>query len=114
MQDLAAELAKLGDGVTAAETEKARGSFRQDQIEAVESLSGMVEVYGNYEAAGLGPDALAKDLAAMDGATATAIDDAFTAWSLDHALVVFVGDKSVIEGPLKEAGYGDFTVTDVR
>jgi hypothetical protein len=71
-------------------------------------------VYGEYQAAGLGPDALAKDLAAMDSATSSAIDDAFAAWSLDHALVVFVGDKSVIEGPLKEAGYGDFTTTDVR
>jgi predicted Zn-dependent peptidase len=114
MQDLAAELAKLGDGVTAAETEKARGAFRQDQVEAVESLSGMVDVYGEYQVAGLGPDALANDLAAMDSATASAVNDAFRAWSLDHALVVFVGDKSVIEGPLKEAGFGDFTVTDVR
>jgi predicted Zn-dependent peptidase len=114
MQDLVAELSKLGDGVSGAEVEKARGAFQLDQIEAVESLSGMVDVYGQYQVAGLGPDALAKDLAAMDSATANAIDDAFAAWSLDKALVVFVGDKSAIEGPLKEAGYGDFTATDVR
>jgi predicted Zn-dependent peptidase len=114
MQDLVAELSKLGDGVTAAETEKARGAFRMDQIEAVESLSGMVDTYGAYEVAGLGPDALAKDLAAMDSATPSAVNDAFAAWSLDHALIVFVGDKSVIEGPLQDAGYGDFTTTDVR
>jgi zinc protease len=114
MQDLVAELAKLADGVTTAEIEKARGSFRQDQVEAVESLAGMVATYGEYQAAGLGPDALAKDLASMDAATANAIDDAFAAWSLDHALVVFVGDKSLIEGPLKNAGFGDFTTTDVR
>jgi zinc protease len=114
MQDIVAELAKIADGVTAAEIEKARGAFRQDQIEAVESLAGMVRLYGDYQAAGLGPDALAKDLAAMEGAGAAAIDDAFAAWSLDKALLVFVGDKSVIEGPLKDAGYGDFTTTDVR
>ena len=72
MQDIVAELAKLADGVTAAEIEKARGAFRQDMIEAVESLEGMVGVYGGYQAAGLGPDALAKDLAAMDGAAANA------------------------------------------
>jgi zinc protease len=114
MQDVAAELAKIADGVTEAEIEKARGAFRMDQIEAVESLKGMVRAYGEYQAAGLGPDALANDLASMDSAAANAIDDAFAAWSLDHALIVLVGDKSVIEGPLREAGYGDFATTDVR
>jgi predicted Zn-dependent peptidase len=114
MQDLAAELAKVAAGVTPAEADKARGAFRQDQVEAVESLSGMVRVYGSYQAAGLGPDALAKDLAAMSTADAAAIGEAFRAWTLDQALLVFVGDKAVIEGPLKEAGFGELTTTDVR
>ncbi len=114
MQDLAAELAKLADGVTDAEAAKARGAFRQDQVEAVESLAGMVQVYGEYQAAGLAPDALANDLAAMASADASAIASAFSGWSLDHALLVFVGDEKVIAGPLRDAGYGDFTKTDVR
>lgn len=111
MKDIVDELTKIRAGITDEELGKARGAYKQDQVEAMESRAGMAGVYGMWQSLGMGPDALANDLAAMQSVTRDRVTPAMARYDLSEALVVLVGDRAKIEGPLKEAG---FTRIEVR
>lgn len=109
--DLVEELGRLKDGVTPEEVKKAQGAWRQDVVEAMETKEGVVDTFAPYQRAGLGPDAVAKALAAMDAVTKSDVDAAMKTFDLGakNYVWVLVGDKAVIGKPLADAGFTDVT-----
>lgn len=110
MVDLLGELESIRKGVTDEEVAKARGAYRQDQVEAMESREGTAGTFAGWHAAGLAPDGLALELAAMGAVRREDVPAAMSAYDLSKAIIVLVGDRAVIEGPLKEAGIGAIAV----
>lgn len=105
LADLLGELERLPQGLTDAELGKAKGAFRQDLVEAVETTEGRAATYAPYHVAGLGPDALPADLAATAAVDLAAANAALSAWSPDKAQLVLVGDLAGIRGGLEHAGF---------
>lgn len=112
MTDIVGELAAIRAGVTAEEVTKARAAYRQDMVEAMESRDGLAATFAQWQRAGLAPDALAKELAAMNGLTPEGVKAAMSAYDPSKAVIVLVGDKAVIEKPLAEAGFTKIQVVE--
>ena len=110
MADIVAELKRIQEGVTAEELGKAQGAYKQDQVESMETRDGAAAAFAAYQVNGLPPSALAADLVSMQGVSADGVKAAMARYDLDHALVVLVGDRSTIEKPLIDAGFGPFTI----
>jgi zinc protease len=94
--------------VTAAELEKARETVRADLVTTLETTRGASDDLLEDRANGRPADALARDLAALDGVTldqanALARSGLF-AWK--DLQVVLVGDREQVLPLLKEAGFG--------
>lgn len=111
--DLLGELESIRRGVDAAEVAKARGAFRQELVEAMGSVEGVAGSFAEYHAAGLGPNALAAELATISGVEPGAVAPAMATYDRARAVVVLVGDRKVIEAPLREAGFTELVVIDV-
>lgn len=112
MVDLLGELSRIQEGITAEELGKARGADRQDAVEALASRSATAATYAWYHAMGLGPDGPAKDLAAMAAVTPEAVKAEMGRYAREKGIIVLVGDRAAIEGPLREAGFGPLTVVE--
>ena len=110
MTDIVGELAAIRAGVTPEEVTKARAAYRQDMVEAMESRDGQAQTFASWQRAGLAPDALAKELDAMNALTPDGIKAAMAAYDPTKAVIVLVGDKAVITGPLAEAGFKNVQV----
>lgn len=110
MTDLVGELTKIQAGITAEELGKARGAYKQDQVEAMESRAGVAGTFAALQASGLAPSALQTELADMQGTTVDAVKAAMVRYDLKGAVVVLVGDRAKIEKPLTDAGFGPFVV----
>ena len=105
MVDLMSELQRLKEGVTPEEAEKARLAHQQDQVEAMESRSGIAGAFSEYHFAGLPPQSLQEGLAASRALTVEQINAALSAYDPTKAVIILVGDKKAIEEPLKAAGF---------
>jgi predicted Zn-dependent peptidase len=105
MTDLVGELAAIRAGVTPEEVTKARAAYRQDLVEAMESRAGIAGTFTPWNVAGLEPGALAAELAAVQAATPDQVKAAMSAYDLDKAVIVLVGDKAKIAEPLAKAGF---------
>lgn len=110
MKDFLSEFGRIGGGVNAEELGKARGAFRQDQVEAMESRGGVAATFAGYQAAGLGPAALGTDLSAMERVDLDAVKAQMGRYAAAGGLLVLVGDRAKIEEPLKAVGVGPFQV----
>ncbi len=110
MTALVGELTRIREGISAEELTKARGAYRQDMVEAMESRAGAALTFAPYQAAGLGPAALGLELSAMAAVALDDVKSAMAAYDPAKAVVVLVGDKAVIEGPLVNAGFDKITV----
>jgi predicted Zn-dependent peptidase len=105
MTDLVNELKRVREGISQEEIVKAQLAFQQDQVEAMESRDGLVAALSEYHFQGLGVGGLEAALTAMRGVQGEQVTPALGAYDLSGAIVVLVGDRAVIEGPLKEAGF---------
>jgi predicted Zn-dependent peptidase len=105
LADLLGELEAIRKGVDEAEIKKARGAYRQELVEAMGSVEGVAATFAEYHAAGLGPESLGAELATVSGVEGGAIAAAMAAYDRSHAVAVLVGDRAVIEGPLRAAGF---------
>ncbi|MSP55755.1 MAG: insulinase family protein [Myxococcales bacterium] len=114
MTDLLGELKSIQQGITPAELKKAQGAFRQDQVEAMESVYGVATTFANYQASGFGPGQLAADLTAMDALTVDAVKAQMGAYDVRGALVVLVGDKAKIQEELHKAGISTIEVVEAE
>lgn len=110
MKDLLGELASIQAGLTLEELTKASGAYKQDQVEAMESVSGVAATFAGYQVAGFGPGQLNLDLLAMRTVTADAVKAEMSAYDMHHAVFLLVGDKAKIEPGLKEAGFSKIEV----
>jgi predicted Zn-dependent peptidase len=110
MNDLVAELDKAKAGIDAEELTKARGAFKTQKVEAMETRSGMAGTFASYQALGLGPDALGRDLTGMQAVGLDQVTTAMAHFDRGHAVFLLVGDRAKIEKPLLDAGYGPFVV----
>ena len=105
MTDLVGELAAIRAGVSPEEVTKARAAYRQDLVEAMESRAGIAGTFTPWNVAGLEPGALGAELAAVQAATPEQVKAAMSAYDLDKAVIVLVGDKARIAEPLAKAGF---------
>jgi predicted Zn-dependent peptidase len=110
MTDILGELEGIRAGVTLEEVAKARGAYRQELVEAMETLGGTASAFAPFHDNGLTPDALAAALGAMSVVDKPAIDPQMSAYDVTRGIIVLVGDRAEIEEPLKAAGYTNVTV----
>ncbi len=112
MADLLGELKSIQAGITPEELGKAKGAFKQDQVEAMESCAGAADAFAAYQAGGFGENQLALDLGAMQAVTAEQVKAEMAAYDVKNALFMLVGDKAKIEAGLKEAGISRIEVVE--
>ncbi|MFZ5477538.1 MAG: M16 family metallopeptidase [Myxococcota bacterium] len=103
--DLVGELDAIRKGVTAEEIVKARGAWRSDLVEAMETRGGTAGTFGEWHAHGLPPAALGAELAQMGALTPDRVTAAMAPYDPAKAVLVLVGDRAVIEPKLKEKGF---------
>jgi zinc protease len=114
--DLVGELDKIKTGITQEELDKAKGAWRQDIVEAMETKDGVVATLGEYHQFFLPPNALRTELDAMakvDLASASAAMKAYDLSGKDYVWVM-VGDRKLIEKPLADAGVGSVQWVEAR
>jgi predicted Zn-dependent peptidase len=104
MKDLLDELARIRGGIDADELRKARAAYRQQLVDTVASRAGLAATLAERHLAGMAPDALAVELARTSEVAVEAVAPAMAAYDAARAVIVLVGDRAAIEGPLKEAG----------
>lgn len=112
MADIVGELAAIRAGVTPEEVTKARAAYRQDLVEAMESREGQAGTFAPWQSAGLGPEAQAAELAAVQTVTPEQVKAAMAEYDVSKAVIVLVGDKAKIEKPLADAGFTKITVVE--
>lgn len=112
MEDLLGELTSIQLGITEEELGKARGAYKQDQVEAMESCAGVAETFSNYQFGGFGPGQFTMDLVAMRTVTADAVKAEMAAYDWKHALFVLVGDRATIEAAITKAGFPKVEVVE--
>lgn len=114
LTDLSAELVRIREGVTDAETGKARASRRTDAIETAASRSGTADLMVSLALSGRPPDGQVADLHLGARADAAAISSAVGRLELDKALVVVVGDLAEVEDAVTTALPGDWQRVDAQ
>lgn len=114
LTDLVGELGLIRQGVTEEELRKARGAYRQDLVEAMETRSGAAATFAAWHFAGKAPDALGGELAAVQAVGPASVPAAMAPYDPAKAVLVLVGDKKLVEGPLKEAGVTEIRTIEAR
>ncbi len=112
MMDLLGELTSIQNGITADELAKAKGAYKQDQVEAMESRSGIASTFAGYQVAGFTPERLGLELAAMNALTVDAVKAEMASYDKSKALFLLVGDRAKIEAGLKQAGFDHIEVVE--
>ena len=114
LKEFLAEFAKISTGdITDAEAKKAARSRRQEMINGLERLEGLLAVAEGFASDGLPFTAFGAELAAASSVTADQMNSvAKTALPMDHMLLVLVGDKATILKQL--AGLGLPTAEEVK
>ena len=110
---LVGELKKIRDGgISAEEAQKARLAWQQDNVEAMESRSGIAGTFSEYHFAGMAPESLTAALGEMRGVELSAVQQAMQAYDPAKGVIVMVGDRAKIEAELKNAGFTNIAVMD--
>lgn len=109
LKDLLRELDRLPKGITAAELDKARGARRAILVDALESRAGAAGSIAGLWEIGLPPENWENERLALDAMDPKAVKKALKSIDLDGAVVVVVGDASVVGEPLKKAIKGEWT-----
>jgi len=112
MMDLLGELTAIRQGITAEELLKAKGAYKQDQVEAMESRSGIASTFAAYHVAGLSPARLSEELTAMNALTLDSVKAEMANYDKSKALFMLVGDRAKIEAGLKQAGFDTIEVVE--
>lgn len=106
LKDLLGELNRLPKGISAEELDKARGARRSTLVDALESRSGAASAIAGLQALGLPPDNWQNELVVLGGLDPKAVKSALKRVGLKQAVVVVVGDASVIQPELAKAVKG--------
>ena len=100
--DMMGELDRISTGIDAAELKKAQGAKRSDTVSVFETRAGMASAYADLAAMEQGPDTLAQELSASESASVESVNAALAGIDPSAAIVVVVGDLSVIQPQLAE------------
>ncbi len=110
--DLVGELEGIRKGITPDELRKARASYRQDLVEALEGREGIAHAFAELHVAGLSPAELDRTLQATSAVGAEPVRVAMQAYDPARGVLVLVGDPAVVEPAITQAGLGPFRVVD--
>lgn len=108
--DLLGELNRIRAGITAEELEKARGARRTALVASMEGRASVADTFASYEVRGLEPDALKRELEALDAASVESVNAAIQALPLDSALIVVMGDLASVRADVEKAVPHTWTV----
>lgn len=108
--DLLGEVDRIRQGITPDELEKARGARRTSLVSSMEGRGSVADTFVSYETRGLEPDALAQDLASLDRATVESVNKAMADLPFDTALILVMGDLSVVRADVEKAVPGAWTL----
>lgn len=114
LREILKEIAAIQAGdITADETTKAATTLRQNEIESLGTLQGLVGSAASLSTYGLEfPGGLTSDLSAFGTLNATSLNAlAKSGIDFSHAVIVLVGDRSKIEPQLAGLGLPTPTVT---
>jgi len=100
------------DGFSPAEVARGRAQVISNVVDSVETRSGLAGTLLDELIAGRSVTDLGDWIASVDTVEQEAVNVAGNALDPVGALIVLVGDRSAIEGPLKELGFEDITVVD--
>ncbi|MED5372734.1 MAG: pitrilysin family protein [Myxococcota bacterium] len=100
--DMMGELERISAGIDAAELKKAQGAKRSDTVSVFETRSGMASAFADLAAMQQSPDTLAQELSASQSASVESVNAALAGIDPSAAIVVVVGDLSVIQPQLAE------------
>jgi len=106
LKEFMGELKRLRTGdISDGEATKARETLRTDLIQSFQGLGGLLRVAGELITNGVAFETLAKDLAAMESASAAGLNGiAKDAIPLEQGVLVLVGDKKLILDQIKDLG----------
>jgi zinc protease len=110
--DLVGELAGIRKGITSEELRKARASYRQDLVEALEGRESIAQLFAELHVARLPPGELDRALQSGASVGAEAVRTAMQAYDPARGVLVLVGDPSVVEPAITQAGLGPHRVVD--
>ena len=108
LKDLLRELDRLPKGITADELDKARGARCATLVDALESRAGAAGSIAGLWELGLPPENWENERLALDAMDPKVVKKALKAIDLDGAVVVVVGDASVVGEPLMKAVKGEW------
>lgn len=111
--DMLGEVARITEGITGAELKKAQGAAITDAVSSMESRSSIAGSLAGVVAMGQSPDRMAMELQAARSAGVQDVNTAMGMLDTDQALIVVVGDLSVIQPQLAEVlPYMSWTVVE--
>lgn len=97
------------DGFSEAEVARGRAQVISRTVDQAETRAGLQRMLLGEIIDGRPPSAIGAYVASVDAIGKAPVDAAGDGMAFDDALVVLVGDKAAIEGPLKEAGFTEWT-----
>ena len=100
--DMLAEVERITQGIDAAELKKAQGAAITDAVSAMESRSSIAASLAGVVAMGQSPDRMAMELQTARNASVSTVNAAMATLDTDAALIVVVGDLSVIQPQLAD------------
>lgn len=106
--------AAASEGFTEAEVQRGRAQVLSDVVDSAETRRGLARMLLEPLIGGQPLDRLATRIETVDGITPSAVDAAARRMAWEDALVVLVGDREAIAGPLTEAGFTDVAVVDAN
>lgn len=117
LKEFAKEFSRFRTGdITESEVAKARETYKNETVESFAALDGILSAAEVRVENGVSFTSIAKDIS--DSATVTAADLNAAARraveSLDHGVLVLVGDKTLILDQIKDLGLGDPLILDVN
>lgn len=100
--DMLGEIERITQGIDAAELKKAQGAAITDAVSAMESRSSIAGSLAGVVAMDQSPERMATELDAARGASVDSVNAALATIDPSAALIVVVGDLSVIQPQLAE------------
>ncbi len=113
LADMISEIERITQGIDAAELKKAQGAAITDAVSSMESRSSIAGSLAGVVAMGQSPDRMAMELQAARSTSVGDVNAALATVDTKQALIVVVGDLSVIQPQLeKELPFMTWTVVE--
>jgi zinc protease len=112
LQDLLGEMTKVRTGIEQQELDKARGARRTAIVEGMATRGGIASIHATLYEDGRPPHGLVEGMARLEAATLDQVNAELEAIDLTQAVIVVVGDLSVIRTPIEAAVPGPWRTVE--